>query len=177
MKRIIFLFILVTVVASCQNIQEKLLPTFTVSIPPIRLKVPPLPFVPAEEIPVGALKTRINMDSAIRANTANTFGANAVHTVTVKEITLKTVGADEVNNLSSFESARIKIFSDTSEVEIAAFTFPEVVSDSFTVIPSVKPDIAAFLKGETLSYNLYWKNRRPTTKPIRLQVLISLNVR
>lgn len=163
-------------VAGCQDVREKLLPSFMVSIPPIRLKIPPLPFVPSEEVPVGALKTRINMDSAIRANTAGTFGADAVHRVTVKEITLTTVDAKDQNNLSSFESARIKIFSDTSEAEIAAFTFPETVTDSFTVTPSVKPDISAFLKGETLSYNLYWKNRRVTTKPIRLQVLISFTV-
>ena len=53
----------------CQDLKKKLLPTFNVKIPPINLTIPPVPFVSKQEIAVGALRTHINMDSTIRANT------------------------------------------------------------------------------------------------------------
>src|SRR4051812_36395406 len=77
------LIISILIFASCMDadvnqIKQKLLPSFNVNIPDINLIVPPLPKVLNKEIPVGALKTHINMDSTIKAYTAGTFGANSV---------------------------------------------------------------------------------------------------
>lgn len=163
-------------VTACNNISEKFLPTFEVNIPVIKLRIPPLPLVLDKEIPVGALKIPINLDSTIRANTAGTFGANAVHTVRVKHIVLKAANADRRNNFSNFESARIRIYSDTSEVDIAQFKFPSTYSDSLLIATAASPDISTYLKGRTLSYNLVWKNRKRTTKPLQLEIVIALNV-
>lgn len=175
MKRLSLMLILFMSL-SCANVQEKLLPVFTVNIPPIKLRIPPLPIVPKQEVPVGALRSPINMDSTIRANTGGTFGAAAVHTVRVKQLVIKAMNADETTNLSSFESARIRIFSDTSSVDIANISFPASYTDSMVVVPSSTPDISKYLKGSVLSYNLYWKNRKPTKKALRLQIHIALNV-
>src|SRR5437868_4161539 len=117
---------------TCNEIKEKLLPAFNVNIPEINLTVPPLPLVTNEEIPVGALKTHINMDSTIKANTAGTFGADAVHFVKVKKMVIKALNADENNNLSNFETARMRIYSDTVSTDIATINFPKTYSDSIT---------------------------------------------
>ncbi len=167
---------LVVAFNSCRNIQEKLLPVFNVNIPAINLRIPPIPLVLDKEIPVGALRTPINMDSAIRANTSGTFGASAVHSVRVKSILITTLGADADNNLSNFESARIRIFTDTSSVDIATISFPQSAMDSLIITPTSSPDISKYLKGSTLAYNLYWKNRRPTKKRLALQIQITLDV-
>jgi hypothetical protein len=116
------------------------------------------------------------MDSAVRANTGGTMGAAAVHFVKVKQVVIKAVNADSNNNLSNFESARIRIFSDTSSVDIATILFPVAFTDSMVIIPTSSPDISNFLKGSSISYNLYWKNRKPTKKQMRLQVRIALQV-
>jgi hypothetical protein len=161
---------------SCNNVTEKLLPSFTVSVPPIRLTIPPIPIVTGREIPVGALKTPINMDSAIKARTAGTFGAGAVHRVQVKHVLLKLNNADARNNLSNFKSARIRIYTDTASADIAVIQFPSSFSDSLTIVPAEKQEISKFLKGSMLSYNLYWQNRKPTTRKLRLDVSIALDV-
>lgn len=161
---------------TCNQIKEKLLPSFNVNIPDINLTVPPLPKVLNEEIPVGALKTHINMDSTIKANTAGTFGANSVHFVKVQKLVVRLSNADKANNLSNFESARMRIYSDTASTDIAVIKFPENFSDSITVIPFQSPDISNYLRGTSLNYNLYWKNRKITRKFLKLLVRITIGV-
>lgn len=176
--RLAFSVVLLTLVLllSCREIKEKLLPAFNVDIPVIKLTVPALPLVTDKEIAVGALKTHINMDSTIKANTAGMFGAAAVHYVKVKKLVIKTTNADAANNLSNFETARMRIFSDTASTDIAMINFPNTYSDSITVIPSTTPDISDYLRGSTLAYNLYWKNRKKTTKPLKLEAYVTLSV-
>lgn len=175
------LIISVFIIAGCtghqvKQIKEKLLPSFNVNIPDIHLTVPPLPYILKEEIAVGALKTHINMDSAIRANTAGTFGANAVHFVKVKKLVIKLSNADTANNFENFEAARMRIYNDTASTDIAVITFPESFSDSIAVVPAASPDISNYLRGTALNYNLYWKNRKITRKFLKLVVQITLGV-
>jgi hypothetical protein len=173
---IISVAMLLTFCCSCREAKEKLLPSFTVNIPAIKLTVPPLPVVVKEPVPVGALKTHINMDSSIRANTNNVLGADAVDFVKVKKLVIRALNADKKNNLSNFESARMTIFSDTSSTDIAVISFPTTYSDSITVIPQKSPDISKYLRGTTLAYNLYWTNRKITTKFLKLEVNVTVGV-
>ncbi|MCW3107530.1 MAG: hypothetical protein JWQ09_2036 [Segetibacter sp.] len=161
---------------TCNQIKEKLLPAFNVTIPEINLTIPPLSIVTNKEVPVGALKTHINMDSTIKANTAGTFGADAVHFVKVKKMVIKALNADKNNNLSNFETARMRIYADTASTDIATINFPKVYSDSITVIPPASPDISNYLRGSNLAYNLFWKNRKTTKKFLKLNVKISVSV-
>lgn len=170
------MILMLVVSCTCNQIKEKLLPSFNVNIPDINLTVPPLPHITDDEIPVGALKTHINMDSTIRANTAGTFGADAVHFVKVKKMVIKVLNADEENNLSNFETARMRIYTDTTSTDIAVVSFPTTYSDSITVIPPASPDISNYLRGSQLSYNLLWKNRKTTKKFLKLNVKVTVGV-
>lgn len=161
---------------TCNQIKQKLLPSFNVTIPVIHLTVPPLPVVSDKEIPVGALHTHINMDSTIKAHTAGTFGAGAVHFVRVKKMVIKAANADETTNLSNFETARMRIYTDTASTDIAVINFPATYSDSITVIQTTTPDISNYLRGSNLSYNLFWKNRKVTKKFLKLSVSITLSI-
>ncbi len=116
------------------------------------------------------------MDSTIKANTAGTFGANSVHFVRVKKMVIKLSNADEANNLANFESARMRIYNDTATTDIAVIKFPESFSDSITVVPAASPDISDYLRGTTLNYNLYWKNRKITRKFLKLTVQVTVGV-
>jgi len=173
---VLLALIMVSTGCTCKQIKEKLLPTFSVNIPAIRLTVPPIPLVTNEEIPVGALKTHINMDSTIRANTKGAFGANAVHFVKVKKVVIKTSNGDFANSLSNFESARMTIFNDTASTDIAVINFPQTFTDSITITPPTSPDISDYLRGSNLAYNLYWKNRKKTTRFLKLTVQVTLGV-
>jgi hypothetical protein len=173
-----FAALIVVGVYSCADIKKKVLPSFSVNIPDINLTIPPIAFVSNDEVPVGALRTRINMDSAIKANTAGTFGASAVTSVKVKKITIKLLNGNMANNLSNFEHARMRIYShsDTASLDIADITFPQTYSDSLSVAPVNSAEISHFLKGSELGYNLFWRNRRTTTKFLKLKVSLTLSV-
>jgi hypothetical protein len=166
------------VIVGCKEIKEKLLPSFSVNIPAIKLAIPALPFVQDKEVPVGALKAYINLDSTIRANTAGTFGAGSVTSVKIKKIVFLLQNADAENNLSNFETGRMRIFSDndTSATDIAVIHFPQEYTDSLTITPVNSPDISNYLRGSQLSYNVYWKNRRTTNKKLNLLIRVSVNV-
>ena len=173
----LIVLILMIEACTCNDVKEKLLPTFNVNIPEINLTVPPLPIVTEKEIPVGALRIHINMDSTIKANTAGAFGANAVHSVKVKKMTIKVPNADSNNNLSNFETGRLRIYSDTASADIAVIRFPATYSDSISIVPTPSPDISNYLKGFNLAYNLFWKNRKTTKKFLKLNIRISVSVR
>jgi hypothetical protein len=175
-KNILAAFMLMLTGCTCNQIKEKLLPSFDVNIPDINLTVPPIPLVTDKEIAVGALKTHINMDSTIRSYTAGAFGASAVHFVKVKKLIIQATNADKINNLSNFETARMRIYNDTASTDIAIINFPNTYTDSITVIPPATPNISEYLRGSNLSYNLYWKNRKITKKFLKLNVKVSISV-
>jgi hypothetical protein len=168
--------VLFLAVFACKQVRKKFLPSISVNIPSINLSIPPLSFIPDKEVPVGALSTPINMDSTIKARTKGTFGADAVTEVKVKKIVLKLLNGDRSNNFSNFESGRIRIYSDTSQVDIAAINFPASFTDSLSITPQNPPDISEYLRGRQIAYNLFWKNRKKTTKFLKLDVLVTLGV-
>jgi len=161
---------------TCNQVKENLLPSFNVNIPDINLTVPPLPAILKDEIPVGALKTHINMDSTIKARTSGAFGANSVHFVKLKKMVIKAINPDKSTNLSNFETARMRIYTDTASTDVVVINFPSVYADSITVIPTSSPDISNYLRGANLSYNLFWKNRKVTRKFLKLNVRITVSV-
>jgi len=174
--RALLLIAVLVFIGSCKQVRRKLLPSININIPAIKLTIPPLSFIPGKEIPVGALSIPINMDSTIRSKTAGTFGADAVSSVQVKKIVLKLLNADRKNNLSNFETGRMRIYSDTAQTDIAIINFPETYSDSLTFTPINSPEISDYLRGRQLAYNLFWKNRKRTTKYLKLDVLITIGV-
>lgn len=173
---ILGIIFILTAAFSCREIQEKLLPAFSVNIPVIRLTVPSLPFVTDREIAAGAIRTPINLDSTIRANTGGAFGADAVHFVKVKKMVIKVVNADKINNLSNFETARMTLFSDTASADIASVNFPESYADVIAAEPESSIDISKYLRGKNLACNVYWKNRKKTGKSLKLEVWITVSV-
>jgi hypothetical protein len=178
MVRCLVLLLLSIESISCKEVRKKILPSFNVRIPDITLSIPPITFISNREVPVGALRTQINLDSVIKANTAGTLGASAVSSVLVKKVEVVLLNADRNNNLGNFETARMKIYSnrDTAAVDVAVINFPDKDLDSLTVVKGGGPEISEYLKGSELGYNLYWKNRRTTNKTLKLVLSVTLSV-
>ena len=176
-QKIYFLIsVLFAALLGCQEIKEKLLPSFDYTVPVIKVTVPPIPFVPEKEMTIGALSTRINLDSTIKAKTAGTFSAASVTSIKLQKIAIKALNATQDNSLSNFESARIRIYSDSSSTDIAAITFPTTFTDSLMIVPTAHPQLKQFLMGSHLSYNIFWKNRKPSTKRLKLTMAITVSI-
>jgi hypothetical protein len=166
-------------VTSCKKIIDQVFPGIDAKVPEIQLTIPPIPIVTQNEFSLGSYTAYFNLDSTIKANTADVFGIGVVSSIKVKEITVSLSNADNLNNLSNFESARVAIFSNTrtDAVNVATLNFPDTNSSSITFTPTDSPELLDFLKGSQLSYNVFGKARRPTIKPLNMLISVTIRVK
>ena len=153
-------------------------PEIVVTIPFI--DVPPGTPVPTDEIQFPPYAQHFNMDSAIKAHTGGAFGASDVSSVKIKQIIFTIINPDSLNNLSNFESARFTFKSNSNSVplSIASFNFSDTYAATTTYIaPANTPELRSYLDGTELTYTVYGKLRRYTTKSIKFSVNITLRVK
>lgn len=180
-KIVVAMSLLVLVIAgmSCNKIKEAIFPTIDVNLPSFQFTVPAIPLVLSSEASLGSFSMNFNLDSIIRANTAGAFGAGAVSTVKVKKMVISVANADANNNLANFESARFTFSSNTktTPAEIVAINFPDAFATSYTAEPTNSPELKEYLSGTTLTYNLFGKARRTTSKPLDFTVGVTLSAK
>lgn len=164
---------------SCNKIKEAIFPSIDVELPAFQFTIPAIPLVLSNEASLGSFNVKFNLDSIIRANTAGAFGAGAVSTVKVTKMVITVSNGDAANNLANFESARFTFASNTktTPVEIATFSFPDAFSTSYTAEPVNSPELKEYLSGTQLTYTLYGKARRTTSKPLNFNVAITLSAK
>lgn len=164
---------------SCSKIVDKIFPGVDAKIPDLQLTVPIIPIVPPNEMTFGTFSAHINLDSTIRANTGGVFGIGVVSSIKVKQIVVSITNADDLNNLSNFESGRVVMTSDNNNVPVtlATLSFPDINSSSLTVTPTDSPELINYLKGSEVTYTMYGKARRITTKPLNMNVSVTLRIK
>jgi hypothetical protein len=167
---IIFLYF-----SACKKVLAAIYGGSDVVIPKTELIIPQVYTVPPGEVSLGSFTYDINLDSSVRANTEGIFGANAVNSVKVKNVIIKVENPDAYDNLSNFDSARVTLQSDNNSIPIQLFAvgFPETYSDSLNATPD-SPELLSYLKGKTVTYNLYGKLRSTTNKPLGITVDVTL---
>lgn len=147
-----------------------------VNAPQINVTIPAVFFVTSNELSLGSYSFYFNLDSAVRANTGGVFGQNAVNSIKIKQVNINVTNADQVNNLANFEKIRITLQSNsnTTPVELFAITFPDVYASTYSFSPTNNPELLSYLKGSTITYNIYGNMRRITTKPLDVSVDVLL---
>jgi len=163
-------------VSSCKKIVSSIFGGTDVTIPPVNVTVPAILAVTANEQSFGSYTQQINLDSTVRANTAGVFGINAVSTIKIKQVTISISNADALNNLSNFENARVTLNSNSNPATADLFTvtFPDQNTATYTFTPSTSTELLPYLKGNSITYTVYGKNRRITSKPLQMQVSVIL---
>ncbi|RYF89837.1 MAG: hypothetical protein EOO03_05065 [Chitinophagaceae bacterium] len=161
---------------SCKKIITAVFDGADISIPPVEMTLPIVLAVSPAEQNLGSYTQSINLDSAIRAKTSGIFGINAVSTIKLKEVNLSLANGEALNNLSNFETARVTIMgsSNTSSAELFSVNFPDQNLFNYTFAPGNELELLPFLRGNTITYTVLGKNRRITTKPLALQLRVTL---
>ena len=182
MKKVLLsvsLFVFVLAGISCSKIKDAIFPLLDINLPSFQFSVPAIPIVLGSEASLGSFDVNFNLDSIIKANTAGAFGAGAVSTIKVKKIAVSLTNADAANNLANFESARFTFSSNAkaTPVEIATFSFPDTFSTTNTAEPVNSPELKEYLSGTKLTYTLYGKARRTTSKPLNFNVAVTLSAK
>lgn len=176
---VLMVLVIVTGFTGCKKIIKSIFTGFDTDVPAIVFTLPPIPFVPPEEYPLGTYTQSFNFDSTIKANTNNSFNAGDVTSVKVKKIVMTLSNGNAANNFANFESARFTFSSDIKldPVTIASVTFPDTLSTAITIIPANSPELKPYLGGSKLYYNVFGKLRRTTTQSLPITVKVTLAIK
>ncbi|MEJ7680240.1 MAG: hypothetical protein WKG06_20775 [Segetibacter sp.] len=163
---------------SCKKIIKKIFEGIDADVPVISVTLPAIPIALPIEVPFPPITQYFNLDSTVKANTGGAFGANDVSSIKIKQIVFDLSNADSLNNISNFESVRVTFFSNaiTNPVQIASITFPDTYAAMYTYTPENSPELRPYLNGSQLTYNVYGKIRRMTTKELGLSINVTLRV-
>ena len=163
-------------ISSCKKIIAAVFGGTDVNVPQVQVTVPTVIAVTSNEISLGSFSFYFNLDSVVKANTAGVFGANAVNSIKIKQISINITNADQLNNLANFKNARITLQSNTNNnpAEIFSSTFADTYASTYTYTPTNSPELISYLKGTNISYNVYGTIRRITNKPLTMVIAITL---
>ncbi len=170
--------VIITGISGCKKTIRDIFKGIDADVPAFSVKLPAIPFAPPVELPLGSFTQRFNLDSTVKANTGNVYGANDVSSVKVKQIVFTLTDTDTLNNISNFESVRFTFSSNTKTdtVTIASITFPDTYAATYSYMPANSPELKPYLDGSILNYNAFGKLRRITTKPLTLNLEVTLRV-
>lgn len=120
-----------------------------------------------------------NLDSIIKAYTENTFSIGNLSSVKVKDVTIFLVNADDLNNISNFETVSLSFFSNTNSTPavVASAIIPNTPATSLNVPAVNSPELKEYLKGNQLTYTVTGKARKSTTKTLNATVSVTLCVK
>lgn len=172
-------FVLLFAFSSCKKVAENIFQGLDVKVPDVNVTIPIIIAVTPNEISLGSFSFNYNLDSIVRANTGGVFGANAVNLIKIKQININITNADQLNNLANFQSARFTLHSNTNTTPIEFFsqTFPDTFASSFTFTPTNSAELLTYLKGSSITYTIYGKMRRITTKPLNLVISTTIGLK
>ena len=155
--------------SSCQKLKDALFEpfespiTFDVTIPVVTNT--------STEIALGETSVRFNLDSVIRANTGNVFGADIVGNMQIKEIGIEIVDGNATSNLSNFSYVKLAITAgNTAPAVLGPFNIPPsaTASAAFQVNSSV--NVKNMFSGATTNFQIIGRARTPTTMPMKARV-------
>lgn len=195
MKKILLTLLVATmvlgVVTSCKKTVKAIFPEQTFDLPEVLDTLPKLDSIrvsgfPVTEVPLHTTFTlpritqHFNMDSIVRANTGNNFGAGDITSVKVKEFRLKIVsGFDANNNLSNFETASFNFSSNSNATatKVATVNFDNVYSVEKVISGDGTPELRSYLNGTELYYDISASLRKHTDRIMRVSIIATLTMK
>lgn len=191
---IVILLAVITVSTSCKKALEtakNIFPEQTTDLPEVTDTLPPLDSVrisgfPVTEIPLNSvfpLPTVVqpfNLDSIVRSNTGNVFGAGDITSVKVKQFVLKIKAwGDSANNIANFSTASFTFSSNTKtdQLPVASVTFDDSFSLEKIISGNGTPELRPYLGGNELYYNISASLRRHTTKNLKISIIATVTMK
>jgi hypothetical protein len=162
---------------SCDKVKDNLFPPFETEIADVNVTIP----ITVQGVEASSSNTvSFNLDSTIKAYTANAFSISNLNSVKVKDVTVFLTDADELNDVSNFESVQLKISSNTVSTPaiVASATIPNSPAESLNIpAGDNSPELKEYLNGNELVYTVTGMARRTTTKPLNAVVSVTLSIK
>ena len=178
-------------ISSCKKTVKALFPGATTDLPEVMNTLPTLDSLrlapyPVTELPLHTafplpqITQHFNLDSIVKANTGNNFGAGDITSVKLNQIKLKILtGADANNNISNFESAAFSFSSSSNSTPttVTNVSFADVYATEKTIPGDNSLELRPYLSGTELYYNVSASLRRHTTHPIKISIIATVTMK
>lgn len=176
-------FIIIAAVFMCTSSCKKIVSAFykgdDFTLPKVTLTIPIIPVADStKEYSAGNFVTQFNVDSMVRANSGGVFGINAVEYIRVNRVVISVRNADAANNLSAIKSFRVTISSDAkgSAANMLVMNIPADAGSSYTD-ETDGPNIVSYMHSSEFYSTGYGTVRRPTTKALTVDMVITVRAR
>lgn len=176
MKRLIVISTVILfslVLASCHKIESALFKPFE---SPLSFEVTiPVITNTTSEVSMGQSIVQYNLDSVIKKNTGNAFGADIVGNMYIKDIGLQLLESDGDNNLNNFDFVKLSVSAGGSTpVLFGPYNItPGSVSSAIFLVAN-SPNIKPFFNGTAVTFNLSGKANSVTTRTMRAKISATL---
>lgn len=172
-------FVTFSAFQSCNKIAQKLLFDLNMQTQSVDVVIP-VTSNTTGTITVGPVMSYYNVDSFIKAQTAQQLGVSNVKSVKLESCLLTINDADATNNFANFESCQASFFSNTNSTpyNMNIDNNPDTYSATLSLPVDNTVELSTYL-GTEFTYTLTGKLRRVTTKELHctIQVTYKLDVR
>lgn len=195
MKKLVLPVLVATFVicafASCKKTVKAIFPGAETDLPEVVQTMPAIDSIritgyPAIPVPLHTpyslpiIIQHFNLDSIVKVNTGNNFGAADITSVKVKSFKLKIVQyGDSANNLANFESASFNFSSNTKSdpIKVATVNFVDAFSLEKVISGDGTPELRPYLDGTELYYAISASLRRHTKKSIKISIIATVTMK
>lgn len=123
------------------------------------------------ELTLAQTDVRFNLDSVIRANTGNVFGAEVVGNMQIKELAFEVIEGNASSNLTNFAYVKMEVSApDNAPVVIGPYNIPPTATSSVSFPVTSSFNIKNLFSGATVNFKIIGKARTPTTQAIKVHV-------
>lgn len=142
--------------------------SFTVTIPPSGT---------SGTFTVAPTTTEYNVDSFIKAETANQLGIANIKSVKLSSVVFTLNNADSTNNFQNFQalSASFTSNTDATPYDISISDNPNTYATTLSLPIDTTAQLASYI-GTTFSYNVSGSLRAPTTIPLNCTITVTFSV-
>mgnify|MGYP003578649896 FL=1 len=173
MKKVfLFLTLAATTVfglTSCEKLKDSLFEAFEI---PYSFEVTiPVVTNTTTELTLGQTAVRFNLDSVIRANTANVFGAEVVGNIQMKELAFEVIDGNASSNLTNFSYVKMEVSSGNSTpVVIGPYNIPSTATSSVSFPVTNSFNIKSMFSGSTVNFKITGKAQKETTQAMKVRI-------
>lgn len=155
-------------ISSCKKIQSALFKPFE---SPLNFEVTiPVITSTTAEVNMGETTVQYNLDSIIRKNTGDAFGADIVGAMYINEIGIQLLDNNEANNLGNFDYVKLSVSSGGTPAILGPFSIPAGANENASFSVSNSPNIKPFFNGSNVKFVMNGKANETTTQTLRARI-------
>jgi len=170
---IVFLLGVVATLQSCTKLASKLSFNLAMQTETVTVTIPPA----GGTFTVGPVTTYYNVDSFVKAQTANQLGAANITSVEITSAVLVVNNPTPADNVANFQSCSASFYSNTDATPytISITDNPDVYSNMLN-IPVDQTQLSGYI-GNQFTYSFSGTLRRPTTIPLNCTITFTYSVK